>query len=80
MISVVDVKPLDNYILQLEFDNSEIKYFDMKSYLEHGIFSELKEKKIFEEVKIFYDTINWSNGADLCPETLYQKSTFSLQL
>ncbi len=78
MIAVVNVKPLENYILELEFNNSEIKYFDMKSYLEHGIFRDLNDKTIFNDVKIFYDTVNWSNGADLCPETLYEKSSTSI--
>ncbi|MBM2816261.1 MAG: hypothetical protein HW421_3023 [Ignavibacteria bacterium] len=74
MISVCKVKPLDNYMLLLEFNNSETKIFDMKEYLNHGIFQELKDINIFNSVKISFDTIEWINGADLCPEVLYEKS------
>ena len=74
MVSVTNVEPLDDYILKLEFNNTEIKYFDMKSYLDHGIFKDLRDISIFGSVKLFFDTINWSNGADICPDILYEKS------
>jgi hypothetical protein len=78
MITVKSVKPKENYILELEFNNSEIKYFDMKEYLNHGIFKELKNPKLFNTVKVFFETINWDNGADLCPEVLYKNSTIAI--
>jgi hypothetical protein len=78
MIEVINVQPLENYMLKLEFNNTEVKYFDMKSYLNHGIFKELQDLRIFNSVKIFFETINWSNGADLCPEVLYENSTFEI--
>ena len=74
MISVVNVKPLDNYLLLLEFDNSEKKIFDMKEYLDHGIFKDLKNPGVFKSVKVSFDSIEWINGADLCPEVLFEKS------
>ena len=78
MKAVIKVKPLENYILQLEFDNREVKFFDMKDYLNHGLYSELKEKRMFETVTLFFDTIKWENGVDICPEVLYENSTTSL--
>lgn len=74
MISVVNVQPLDNYRLLLEFNTHEKKIFDLNEYLEHGIFKELKNPGLFRSVKVSYDTIEWVNGADLCPEVLYEKS------
>ncbi|MDT3740157.1 MAG: DUF2442 domain-containing protein [Candidatus Kapabacteria bacterium] len=79
MITVKRVEPKENYILELEFNNSEIKYFDMKEYLNHGIFKELENPKLFNSVKVFFETINWDNGADLCPEVLYKKSTYDIK-
>lgn len=73
MFAVKKVKPLDDYILLLEFENNEVKYFDMKDYLDHGLFKELKNKAVFDSVKVYYDTVNWSNGVDICPEVLYKK-------
>ncbi|MCX6153082.1 MAG: DUF2442 domain-containing protein [Candidatus Kapabacteria bacterium] len=74
MIKVSKVEPLENYLLKLEFNNNEIKIFDMKEYLEHGVFKELVNMEIFRSVKINYDSIEWVNGADLCPDLLFEKS------
>lgn len=74
MIAVKKVKPLDDYQLLLVFDNHEQKIFDLKPYLEHGIFSQLSNQELFKTVKVSFDTIEWANGADLCPEELYEES------
>jgi len=71
---VINVKPDKNYILYLMFDNEEIRKFDLKPYLDFGIFAELKDVNVFNSVKVSFDTIEWSNQADLDPEFLYQKS------
>lgn len=73
-LSVIDVKPMDNYRLFLTFENNEQKIFDVSPYLEIGKFSELKNKEVFNSVKISFDSIEWSNHLDLDPEILYQKS------
>ena len=74
MIAVKDVEPIEDYQLILVFNNNEKRIFDLKPYLNHGIFSELKQKDLFKKVKISFDTIEWDNGADLCPEVLYTES------
>ena len=56
-LSVKEVKPLDGYKLLLTFENGEERIFDMKPYLEKGIFKELKDKSLFNSVKISYDSI-----------------------
>jgi len=48
--------------------------FDVKPYLAKGVFSELKDETLFRSVRVCFDTVEWSNGADLCPEVLYAKS------
>lgn len=68
------VEPLPNYQLLLTFDNGEQRRFDMTSYLDKGIFAALKEEPLFRSVRVSFDTIEWSNGADLCPEVLYAQS------
>ena len=73
-LSVYKVKALDNYELELIFENKEIKIFDVKPYLETGIFKKLKDEKIFKMVKVSYDSIEWPYGIDLDPEILYEKS------
>ncbi len=71
---VKKVKPNRDYTLILTFANGETKIFDMKPYLEIGIFRELKDLSLFNSVKPFLGSIQWRNGQDLCPDTLYLES------
>ncbi len=72
--SVIDVKPLDNFKLKLIFENQETKIFDMKEFLEIGLFKQLKNEIEFKKVKVCFDSIQWENGLDIDPEILYEKS------
>ncbi|MBU2445095.1 MAG: DUF2442 domain-containing protein [Bacteroidetes bacterium] len=71
---VKNVKPKDNYKLILTFTNGEVKIFDVKPYLGIGIFKELIDVNLFNSVKPFLGSIQWQNGQDLCPDTLYMES------
>ena len=73
-LGVVEVKPLDDFKLLLTFENKESRQFDMKSYLKRGIFKELQDIRLFKQVKVSFDSIEWPNGADLDPELLYEDS------
>ena len=73
-LSVKEVKPLDEYKLLLTFENSEVKIFDMKPYLDKGIFRELKDISLFKSARVKFDTVEWENEADIDPETLYEDS------
>jgi hypothetical protein len=73
-LSVNNVKALDDYELELTFENNEIKIFDVKPYLNTGLFAKLKDENYFKMVKISYDTIEWPDGIDMDPEVLYEKS------
>jgi hypothetical protein len=73
-LSIKDVKPTPDYLLHLTFENGEVRQFDMKSYLNFGIFQELRAISLFNTVHISFDTIEWDNEADLDPEFLYRES------
>ena len=73
-LSINKVKALKDHKLELTFENKEIKIFDMKPYLDTGLFKTLKDENFFKMVKISFDTIEWPNGVDLDPEVLYEKS------
>ncbi len=77
MKKVLKVTPLENYLLELWFDGGELRIFDVKPYLNLGIFQELKDSSYFNTVKITFDSIFWPNGQDFSPETLYLKSISS---
>jgi hypothetical protein len=71
---VLNVKAEENLLLRIWFTNDEIRIFDVRPYLETGLFAELKEKNLFYSVKPFLGSIQWSNGLDLCPDALYEGS------
>ena len=71
---VREVKIADNYTLILLFNNGEKRLFDVKPYLKKGIFKQLQKPELFNSVKAYNGTIQWSNEADLCPDTLYLNS------
>ncbi len=73
-LSIIKVKPLDDYKIMLTFENRENRIFDVKPFLNKGIFKELKNPEAFKTVHISFDSIEWENSADLDPEILYEKS------
>ncbi|MGN6248319.1 MAG: DUF2442 domain-containing protein [Ginsengibacter sp.] len=74
MKKVILVKPLEDFILEIEFDSGETGFFDAKPYLDKGIFTELKNVDYFRNVRTNLGSICWENGQDFSPETLYDKS------
>ena len=68
---VKDVKPNSDYTLTLTFKNGEVKIYDVKPFLNKGVFIELQDLALFSSVKPFYGSIQWQNGQDICPDTLY---------
>jgi hypothetical protein len=71
---IVDVRAEEKYHIRIWFTNGEVRVFDVSPYLETGLFSELKEEYMFRTVKPFMGSIQWKNGLDLCPDTLYEES------
>jgi hypothetical protein len=69
-----NVKPLDNYILEIEFSNGEFRKFDCTPYLNGDWFSELLDINKFNSVKVSGNTIEWMSGQDICPDCLYDNS------
>ena len=70
----IDVKPIENYKLIVTFSNKEKRIFDVTPYLKFKQFQELKNQRLFKTVKIAGLSIQWSNGADICPDELYNNS------
>lgn len=68
------VKPNADYTLTLTFENGEVRIFDVKPYMDKGIFRELRDKRVFNSVRPFLGSIQWQGGQDFCPDTLYMES------
>jgi len=68
------VRPLPDFRLLITFENGERRIFDVKPYLGDGVFRDLRDTALFSSVRISFDSVEWANGADLCPEALYRES------
>ena len=74
-LGITAVKPQENYMLLLTFENGEQGLFDMKPYLDFGpVFSALKEPSMFNSARVYFDPVAWANAADIDPEILYPNS------
>ena len=68
------VYPNPDFTLTLTFTDGSIRRFDVKPYLGIGVFRELKDVNLFNSVSPFLGSIQWKNGQDLCPDTLFEDS------
>jgi hypothetical protein len=78
--AVTSVAALADYRLLLGFANGDQRVFDVRPYLEKGVFAALKDVSLFRSVRVNFDTVEWANGADLCPEVLHELSEPSASL
>ncbi len=72
-IKIVSVELMGDFQLKLGFNNSEYRIVDLEPVLYGGLFGELRNPELFKSVRVNKDvhTIEWPNGADFHPETLY---------
>ena len=73
---LINIKPLDTFILELYLSNGDIKKFDMKPYLKYPIFKSLQDINIFRNLKIDeLGGVEWNldNGASLSQDTLLSR-------
>ena len=72
---VISVRPNPDFTLTLTFTNGSVRRFDVKPYFTIGVFRELANPSLFNSVRPFLGSIQWVNGQDLCPDTLYEGSS-----
>lgn len=74
MNEITKIKYQGQYVFYIEFDDETHGDIDLSDYLEKGsVFAPLKNLDFFREAFIDGGTINWPNGADIAPKTLYEK-------
>jgi hypothetical protein len=71
---VKKVVPMPEYRLRITFANREVRIFDVKPFLDKGVFRQLRDPSTFASVHPWHGTVQWSGGQDLCPDTLYEES------
>jgi hypothetical protein len=71
---VKSVQSLDDYELALEFENGEQRIFDLKPYLETGVFKRLRNPAEFKTARVVAGSVEWNGEIDLSYDTLYLES------
>ncbi|MBM2813001.1 MAG: hypothetical protein HW416_3760 [Chloroflexi bacterium] len=71
---VRSVSPLQNYLLEVEFENGEHRLFDLKPYLQRGLFTRLQNPPVFQAARVVAGSVEWPGGLDLSYDTLYLES------
>lgn len=80
MIWLTDAKYLSDYVIFVRFNDGREATLDLKDYIfskpTGTVFEPLRALTVFQTVKFNQDTdtIEWSNGADIAPERLYELS------
>jgi hypothetical protein len=75
MLEVAKAEYIEEYRIQITFNNGASGVVDLKDALWGAMFEKLKDYNIFRtfEVSDVVHTIRWENDADLAPEYLYEK-------
>ena len=71
MIQVKEIEASRDHVLHVVFENGEKRRFDLKPYLQRGVFRELQNENYFKLVKNRGYFVEWPNEQDLSADTLY---------
>ena len=71
---VKSVRPLDDYRLEILFENGERRVFDMSPYLQRGVFVRLQNRAAFQAARVVAGSVEWPGEVDLSYDTLYLDS------
>lgn len=75
MVDCTEVRHLRDYVVWLKFQDGTQGEVDLENSLRGPVFEPLKDVEYFKGVRVDPElgTIVWPNGADIAPETLYDR-------
>ena len=74
LLDVTKVQAQPGYRLIIQFENGELRRFDMSPYMEQKPWLKLKGSPLFYRARVEYGTVVWPGEIDIDPETLYELS------
>lgn len=72
---VTQVEAKTDFTIFVRFEDGKAGVFDLKPYLDFGVFKELKTPNYFQQVGIEYGAMSWPHGQDIAPESLYEEAS-----
>ncbi len=74
MNDVIKLEYKGGFVFRVVFDDGRSGDVDFSEYIGRGpVFEPLRDTSFFKKARIEGGTITWPNGADVAPETLYEK-------
>lgn len=80
------VKPLENYELEVEFNDGTHGFVEMVKLIlsdKAGVFAVLQDKDLFNKAHLEYGVVTWPGEIDLAPDAMFdaikQKGRWVLQ-
>ncbi len=70
LLNVTDAKYINDYRVQLSFNDGSNGEVDLSNEPDREIFEPLKDKSFFKSFTLEGHTLSWENGADFAPEFL----------
>lgn len=76
MVKIIGFNVLNDYCLDIAFDNGFRGIVDLSDLAGKGIFSSWRDHNFFKDIKIgAFGELMWGDEIDLCPDSLYLKAT-----
>ena len=75
--TVIRAEYRGRYRLHLVFNDGVENTVDFSAWLQGAIFEPLKDENYFQRFFVEGGTVTWPNGADIAPETLYERAKAS---
>jgi hypothetical protein len=72
--AVVHAEYRGDFRIRLVFNDGTEGTIDFSEWLEGPVFEPLKEREYFARFFLEGGTVTWPNGADVAPETLYERA------
>jgi Protein of unknown function (DUF2442) len=63
--------PMDDYRLEVVFENDERRMFEVKPYLQRCVFVHLQNRAVFRAARVVAGSVEWPGGVDLSYDALY---------
>lgn len=70
MVKVNHVEAKEDYMLLVQLSNGKKGFFNVKPYLDKGIFTELKDRNFFNSVRLAFGGVVWPHEQDFSADTI----------